>query len=166
MKKECIALLAFLALSGCATTYNPIPEGYTGPTAKVSDSGLYEDNMKGQFFIMEAIDGNTIDNSIIATRKASHGKGFYLSSRYIDRLVPAKSMKVKLVATHQTAAPIHEITSRVLGTFFRVEGEVNFNPSPGGTYIVKGDLKKDGSSVWIEDENTKQIVTDKVVEKQ
>jgi hypothetical protein len=46
-----------------------------------------------------------------------------------------------------------------------VDGVVDFNPTPEGIYVVKGELKKEGSSVWIEDVKTGQIVTEKVVGK-
>ncbi len=73
-------------------------------------------------------------------------------------------MQVKLIATPQTGAPIHELASRVTGNFFSVEGEVDFNPAPGGRYLVKGELKKGASSVWIEDVETGECVTEKVIE--
>jgi len=74
-------------------------------------------------------------------------------------------MKVKLLATHITPAPIQALVSHAAGTFFAVEGVVNFNPQPNGRYVVKGELKKDRSSVWLEDANTNQPVTEKIVEK-
>jgi hypothetical protein len=49
-------------------------------------------------------------------------------------------------------------------TFFSVEGEVNFNPVPSGTYEVMGELKQKGSSVWIEDVETHQPVTEKIID--
>lgn len=74
-------------------------------------------------------------------------------------------MKVKLLASHTTGAPIQTLFSQVAGTFFSVEGTVDFNPQPNGSYVVKGELKNEGSAVWIEDANTNQPVTEKVVKK-
>ena len=45
------------------------------------------------------------------------------------------------------------------GTFYSVEGVVNFTPRPDGKYIVKGELGKAKSSVWIEDVDTGKPVT-------
>jgi len=162
--KSILPVLFFAALSGCAS-YKPVPEGYTGPVATVSDSGFSEDGSKAQLFVLSEVDGNRIDSSIGATAAASHGRGFSLSTSIIQRQVPAKPMKVGLRATHTTAAPIQAIASQIAGTFFSVEGVVDFSPQPNGKYIVKGELKKEGSSVWIEDADTQRPVTEKVVKK-
>lgn len=150
-----------LALASCAT-YQPVPADYTGPVATVSDSGFSESGSKAQLFVLEEVDGNQISNSFIASANASHGRGFALTTNFVQRQVPAKAMKVKLHAGHTTGAPIQAIFSQVAGTFFSVEGVVDFTPAPGGSYVVKGELKKQGSSVWIEDANTNQPVTQKV----
>lgn len=157
-----LRFLPLLALAGCASLYEPVPAGYSGPTAMLADSGFYEDGTKAQFFAAVAIDGKDIDNTIFASRRASQNHGFALTAQFITRPVPAQPMKVKLIGTHQTAAPIHELMSRAAGTFFSVEGEVDFNPLPGESYVVRGELKKGGSEVWIEDADTKQVVTTKV----
>jgi len=154
-------LLAGL-LAGCASLHEPVPQGYTGPTAWLADSGFSEDGTKAQFFAVVEIDGKQVDNTLFASRRASHNQGFALTTQYIQRTIPATTMKVKLVGTHQTAAPIHELMSRAAGTFFSVEGEVEFTPAPGGSYVVTGELKKEGSSVWIEDASSKQAMTIKV----
>jgi hypothetical protein len=161
-----LALMLCLGLvTGCATLYEPVPEDYTGPKALVLDSVFQETINKGQFFVLAAIDGHPIETSLGATRKASSGQGFLLTISRVHRKIPAKPMRVKLVATHATAAPILEISGRIAGTFFSVEGEVEFVPQDGGSYAVTGELKKEGSSVWIEDSNTKQPVTEKVTGK-
>jgi hypothetical protein len=160
--KRLLSLFTFLVLTGCASLYEPVPAGFSGPTAQVADSGFSEDGSKAQFFVIQEVDGKTINNSIFESRRASEGRGFSLSARYVTRALPVATMKVKLVGTHQTAAPIHEIASRAAGTFFSVEGVVVFTPVAGGNYLVKGELKKEGSSVWIEDASTHQPVTEKV----
>lgn len=156
-------LLVALSLSGCVT--QPIPEGYKGPVATVADSGFSEDGTKGQLFVLAEIDGNPVRNSIGASASASHGQGFALTTRVISRQVPAKPMKVLIKGTHVTGAPIHSLFNMARGTFLSVEGAVDFSPAPDGTYVVKGELKKDGSSVWIEDTRTRQPVTVKVTAK-
>ncbi|MEO7886765.1 MAG: hypothetical protein ABI893_07295 [Polaromonas sp.] len=165
MKLKLIAPAFFLvALSGCAS-YKPVPEGYTGPVATVSDSGFAEDSRKAQLFVIDGVDGNRIANSFGASAGASYGRGFALTTSIVERQVPAKPMKVALRASHTTAAPIHAIASQMAGTFFSVEGVVDFTPQPNGKYVVKGELKKESSSVWIEDAETQLPVTEKVVKK-
>jgi hypothetical protein len=150
------------ALVGCAS-YKPVPDGYTGPVATVTDSGVVEDQSKAQLFVLAEVDGNRITNSFGASAQASYGQGFSLTTHIVERQVPAKSMTVVLRGSHTTGAPIQAIFSQVAGTFFSVEGPVAFSPKENGKYVVNGELKKEGSSVWIEDAETKQVVTEKVV---
>ena len=74
-------------------------------------------------------------------------------------------MKVHLKGSHTTGAPIAAMISQAAGTFYSVEGTVEFSPQPGGQYLVKGELGKEASSVWIEDAYTGQLVTEKVVKR-
>lgn len=160
-----MAAIALTMLSGCAA-YKPIPEGYAGAVASVADSGIQEDGTKAQIFAMTDVDGNRIMNSFWASANASQGRGFSLTMVISERQVPAKPMQITLKGSHTTAAPIHAIASKMAGTYYSVEGTVNFEPKPNGKYIVKGELKKEGSSVWVEDIATGQLATEKIVEKQ
>jgi hypothetical protein len=160
--KQLFVMLAVLLLVGCATLYEPVLQGYDGPTARLSDTVVAESGSKGQFFVLAKVDGKDVNNSILASREASHGQGFALTTSRVTRLLPVTTMTVKLIGTHQTAAPIHELASRAAGTFFSVEGKVVFTPVAGAEYVVKGVLEKDNSSVWIEDVKTNQAVTEKV----
>ncbi len=157
-----VAITACLA--SCAT-YKPVPEGYTGPVAVISDSGFAESGSKAQIFALVEVDGNSIDNSFAASARASQGQGFALTTRYVSRPIPAAPMKVKLKGSHTTAAPIQAIFSQAAGSFFSVEGVTDFTPASGGRYVVKGELSKDQSSVWIEDAATNRPVTEKVMSK-
>lgn len=155
------AVLLTLALAGCAS-YQPVPEGYAGATATVRDTGTTEDMTKARLFGMVEVDGNRIMNTFWASANASHGRGASLFQVYPERTVQAKPMKVLLRGSHATGAPIHAMASQLAGTFFSVEGQVDFTPKPGGRYAVKGDLTKEKSTVWIEDEETGLPATVKV----
>lgn len=157
------ALFVAIVLVGCAT-YKPIPDGYTGPVASVTDSGRYEDGSKAQLFALTEIDSNRIMNSFWASANASQGRGFSLTMSITDRQIPAIPTKVTLKGSHTTAAPIHAIASQMAGTFFSVQGTVDFSPKPNGKYVVKGELKKGASTVWIEDSETGLLATEKVIE--
>lgn len=163
MKKLFLFAIA-ATLVGCAS-YKPIPEGYTGPVATVSDSGHAEDDTKAQLFALTEIDNNQIMNSFWASANASHGKGFALTVVISDRQVPAKPMKATLKASHTTAAPIQALASQMAGTFYSVEGTVDFAPKANGRYVIRGELKKGSSAVWIEDAETGQPATEKITEK-
>lgn len=148
------ALLGTVALaSGCAT-YQPVPRDYTGPTATLHDTGFSEDTSKAQMFAVVAIDGNRVGNAFSASANASYGRGALLTTVYPERQVPAVPMKVTLRGSHATGAPIHAMASQLAGTFFSVEGTVDFTPAPNTAYLVKGTLTKQKSSVWIEDAAT------------
>lgn len=162
-------LLLAANLFGCAT-YQPVPEGYTGAVATISDSGnseggYSEGSSKAQLFALTDIDGNSIMDSFRATRIASYLHGPLLTVEISSRQVPAKPMKATLMASHITGAPIHAIASQLAGTFHTVAGTVDFSPKPNGKYVVKGELKKGASAVWIEDAETGKAVTEKIVEK-
>lgn len=151
-----------LLVAGCAS-YEPVPPGYAGDTATVTDNGFSEESTRARTYALVAIDGRSVMNGFIASRNASAGQGARLTMVLTERLVPAKPMKVTLRASTTTGAPIHAIAAQLAGTFFSVEGVVDFSPEPNRRYSVRANLEKDSSSVWIEDEATGQPVTKKVV---
>ena len=153
-----LVIASALAISGCAT-YEPVTKEYNGPTATLRDTGFSEDSTKAQMFAATEIDGNRIMNSFWASANASHGRGASLSTIFTERRVKAAPMKVTLKASHATGAPIAAMASQMAGTFFSVEGVVEFTPKAEGQYVVKGVLKKERSSVWIEDLETGKPVT-------
>lgn len=160
--KSLSVLFAATVLAGCAT-YEPVTAGHVGPTASVRDTGGYVDHWsKGQIFSMMEVDGQEIMDSFRASDRASRGQGYTINIELQERLVPVKSMTVKLRGSHITGAPVHAIASKAAGTYFTVEGVVSFSPQANTRYIVKGELARDGSSVWIEEESTGRIVTEKI----
>lgn len=158
MKHWIASLCVAAALGGCAT-YDPVPKDYTGPVAVVADTGLAESGSKAQMFALISVDGNTIDNAFWASRRKSSGQGPNLTPVYTERNLPVRPMKVVIQGSHATGAPIHELASRAAGTFFSVEGPVDFLPEAGRRYMVRGELSKARSSVWIEDAVTGKPVT-------
>ena len=160
MKSFLTTLLLALTLlaTGCAT-YEPVPKEYTGPTATLRDTGTSEVGSKAQMFAAMEIDGNRIMNAFWASADASQGRGNSLSMVLPERKVKASPIKVTLKGSHATGAPIAAIASQMAGTFFSVEGVVDFTPKPDGKYVVKGELKKEKSMVWIEDVETGRPVS-------
>jgi hypothetical protein len=153
-----LVIATTLALTACAA-YEPVPKEYTGATATLRDSGYSEDDTKAQLFAAMEVDGNPIRNAFGATANASQGRGASISTVLPSRKVKAAPMKVAIKGSHATGAPIAAIGSQLAGTFFAVDGVVDFSPSPDGIYIVRGELKKGKSSVWIEDSETGKAVT-------
>lgn len=159
-----VLIAAISSLVGCAV-YKPVPDGFAGPVAVIRDSAETESGSKGRLFYVAEVDGNHIDNALTATKQASYGRGFSLFTSTTARAVPIRPMRLKLVGSHVVAAPIHELASRAAGTFFRVEGVTEFTPTAAHKYVVRGELKKDASNVWIEDDETNEVVTAKVTVK-
>jgi hypothetical protein len=165
MKKYFAVVALAVVLTSCATVYKPVPDGYTGPTARVIDTTIRESSGKGQVFFVASVNGMAIKNARSETARLSYGRGFSLYLVGESRHVKIEPMKLKLVGAHVTAAPIHEISSRAIGEFFSVDGDVDFEPVAGREYSVVGELTKAQASVWIQDQETKQPVTTKVVAK-
>lgn len=158
MKKLFAALALVAGLSACAT-YEPVPKDYTGPTSSVTDTGFSEDGSKAQMFALMSVDGNRLPNAFGASAVASHGRGASLTTIYPTHQLPSKPTKALVRGSHATGMPIHAMASQLAGTFFEVEGVVDFDPQPGKRYAVKGALKKEKSQVWIEDIDTGKPVT-------
>jgi hypothetical protein len=161
--KRFFLIISFFLISGCAT-YQPIPKEYNGPVASVADSGFNEDGTTAQLFVLNEIEGNQIDTSFGASAEASYGQGFALTTVITERKVPARPMRVKLYGGHTTAAPIQALYKQMAGTFYTVEGEVDFSPKANGKYVVKGELSENSSSIWIEDAKSGEKVTEVVRE--
>lgn len=162
MKKIFSALFVLAIASGCAV--NPIPKGYTGPTALIKDSvgGESEDHPGTPMFYVDKIDGQDISDSESESRSNSRGNGFDMKAITSERLVPAKKMKLFLVARNAHAAPIQEIFHSMRGKNYKAEGAVDFEPKPDGVYIVKGAIGPSGTAVWLEDFRSNEIVTQKI----
>ncbi len=157
MSRSIVLLLALGALLA-ACTANPVPEGYSGPTARIADSWTPRGAESADFFYLAAIDGRRIESDLSVTAAANYGQGFSLTPVDYGRNVPARPAAFAVVGRTHYAAPILELLNRV----YEVKGEVRFTPAPGRSYVVKGVLGDDYSAVWIEDEATGAPVAPKI----
>lgn len=125
----------------------------------IKDSYQAYDAEKSDFFYVESIDGKYVKNSLQRSVELNRGKGFRLNPYLIDRQVPAnKPVKLSLAAKTQYGAPIQELFGKV----YQVKGEITFTPEKGKKYIVKGELGAGVSLVWLEDEETHQVIDKKI----
>jgi hypothetical protein len=157
MTKRLLLIFGLLILSGCATMEPPVPENYSGPTALIKDSVKQHSSEKSDFFVLREIDQATIPNSVASTRIENHGRGFYMAPVVIERLVKAQPGAFTIVARTEYAAPILALTN----TVYQVIGKVQFSPESGKVYVVKGELGESYSSVWIEEEQSHQVIGEK-----
>lgn len=160
---------ALIAYSGNGTPWS-IPGSRLGTLqltlsnlgmATVRDSGMREDSSKARLFYLASVDGVSVSNASNESARASSGRGFSVTPVLPSRLVPAKPLKVVVVATHTTGAPIHALASMAAGTFWSIQAELDFVPEADKVYVVKGNLEKDASTVWIEEVASGRPVTRK-----
>lgn len=163
--KSSALVLAALALAGCATQHNPIPDNYSGPRAHIADKWSLDVNERDQVFAVLEVDGKPISNAVSNTRGASAGRGFQVVQRGAEREVPAGKLQLKIIGTHFSSAPIAEMVRRAAGTFQSVEGVVALDAVAGGRYVVTGELSKAGSCVWIAETPSDKPVTEKICSK-
>lgn len=154
--KIAVAALAALLVAGCTT--NPVPEGYTGPTANVADSYTQRGGTGVDFFFLAKVDGHAVYESLTATAVANSGNGFAMTPSVVERPIPAKPSTVTIKGRTHYAAPILELAN----TVYEISGDVAFNPLPNHSYVVKGVLEEAHSAVWIEDKATGQVVGNKI----
>jgi hypothetical protein len=155
---------ACAAVIGCAP-YEPVPRDFVGPTATISDWGFSAPGVKSQLFAVVSIDGQRVHNAFQDSALENRSRALSYVPNYPRRRVPLRRVKVGLRASHTTEMPIQAVPSQIAGTFFRVEGEVESTPKELTFYVVKGELAKEQSCVWIEEENTRERVTKKACTK-
>jgi len=156
MKKSIWLILAVALLSGCVS--NPVPKDYTGPLAYISDSTAPSETPGVDFFVLDAVNGQAIQDSISATMSANYGRGFYMDPKVIGRDVPAREASFEVLGMTHYAAPILAMTN----TVYKLNGTVTFTPAPNGRYVIKGKLGAGYSAVWIEEVDTGKIVGQKI----
>ena len=100
-------------LAACASYAPTVPAGYTGPTAQLRESGAMQGPVSGgQLFYVAAIDGKEVYSSFTRTTKEQKGQGPTLQSMsYVSHTLPALPMRLKLVGTTVTGAPITALLS-------------------------------------------------------
>lgn len=150
------ALLSAL-LVGCVTSPKPVPEGYTGPTATLKDSALVKPgDICGAFFFLHEYEGKQVDNVIQASARDNAGMGPVISLVHeFSRPVPARPATFFIAGRTHCGAPIAEM----LGTVYLVGGKVSFAPEADATYVIRGELLPDHSSVWIAEEKSGRQVS-------
>src|SRR5579863_8510580 len=101
-----VAIGAAILLAGC--THNPIPAGYTGPTARVVDTIEPQDTRSAYVFFVNEIDGQRVDNASTWIAQANAGNGLTLRIYKVDfsRNVPAAPATFAVIGQIQYAAPI------------------------------------------------------------
>lgn len=158
MRKVAAIFAVVTALSGCVSYHKPVPEGYSGPRANLQDSVKTYGTSKADFFYVSHIDDKQIEDSMVKTRVANHGRGMIMTPVLVHRDVPAQALKLTITGRTAYAAPILTLTN----TVYQVKGDVELKAEPGRTYVVRGELGENYSAVWIEELGKDVIVGTKV----
>lgn len=154
-----LGLFCTVTLSACVTYSPSVPPSYTGPVAQIKDSVMPYEATKMDMFYLSEIDGRQVANSLAATAVENQGNGINpIKLSLTSRPVPTIPAEFKIIGRTYYAAPILAMTHPV----YVVEGIVHFSPEAGKTYVVKGDLDKRYAGVWIEDEQTHQVLDHKI----
>ncbi len=109
-------------------------------------------------FELREVDGRRLRSSGIATVSANQGQGFSQKAVVVKHKLPATPVKVTLGASTMYAAPILAMTNPTC----RVEGQVEFKPEAGKSYVVNGKVTPEVCAAWIEDAESKKPVTAEV----
>lgn len=144
------------SLVGCAT--NPVPEGYTGPLAKIADTYTKRSERSIDVFILDSYNAKMAENALSQTVSQNSGRGFAMDPVGYERDVPATPATFSIRGRTHYAAPILELTN----TVYQVKGDINFAPQAGRRYVIRGTLGPDYSAVWIEDAETKAVIGNKI----
>jgi hypothetical protein len=157
---RCLIALGFiLTLVGCATTTNPLPADYAGPKAILSDSVANYDGAKADYFFLYKYNGRAIRQTYDVTDQRNQGNGFNLQPpEIIERAVPAQEGRYYLLGRTHYAAPIQDIVHGV----YMVKGELTFTPKAQGKYVIRGTLGPELAEIWIEDESSGAIASNKL----
>ena len=143
-------------LQACATTTAPPVEG---PSATIVDTATGGGMSGGAFFVLTEYDGKPVPDALSASRRASYGMGANLRLASVERPVPAGKVKLKLLARRAYAAPIQEMLSSPPAP---VEGFVEVELQTGARYRVNGLLDVLRSEVWLEETESRRIVSAKL----
>ena len=150
MKNICFVI--FISILTSCVQYKPIiPKDYVGDLAHIDDTFERKSGGSAYFYYIKSIDGNLVPNAVTASMAASYGQGFVLSALGASRDVPVKPLKIFISAKVIHSAPIASLTDSDANN--HAEGQVEFLPVANMRYVIKGNLSKNYSSVWIEDTN-------------
>jgi hypothetical protein len=144
-----------MLLAGCAATYQPIPEGYTGERVSIADSFTHKTASQAHYFILEKVNGNKVKDSWGKTRMDNYGRGMIFTPSIVSRdILPVKqTLTVKGLVFFPTDA------QALFGDNMAVTKEITFVPVVGEIYKVNGKLG-DAPDVWIEDSSGQRVAND------
>lgn len=150
-------LLASLC-SSCVSFYE-LPAGHAGPTAVIRSTGKPVNSVKAEGYYIESVNGKSARHSPMATPYGG-GMGISLEAKSIQ--VPCEPLDLKLSGGNIYAADGVAMADALTGGNHSVSGHVTFTPKANGDYTVTGTTGKGYTAVWILDNKTGKISSNKV----
>jgi len=146
------AAAAVLPLASCVSPFYEVPAG-TAATATVINTSHAHDSFKASVFKVDTINGRT---SLATPMLTPRGGGPVVTTGDSEVQVPANQpITVKLSAADQFAADGTALMYSLGGNVSKTATEtLTFTPKARAVYVVKGQLGKESSSVWLEDRAT------------
>lgn len=142
-----LSILASLFLVGCAT-YNPIPDGYTGPISTVREtSSNFIAGTRAHYFSIIKIDDKSVSSSFVETRTKYLGQRTHFSPIMVEHKVLPKNQKFLLLGYVFYPTDAQGLFDKNVN----VKGVLEFAPKESALYFVRGKLGGKESSIWIED---------------
>lgn len=146
------ALAAVATLPSCIPPFYELPAG-TMHRARIVNNSIRHDSFKATVFKVDTINGKT---SLATPMRTPHGGGPVVTTGESIVEIPANQpVTVTLSAGDQFAADGPALLYSLGGNVTKpANATFTFTPKDRATYLVKGQLGKESSSVWLEDEAT------------
>jgi len=161
MKSPLILATSVLLASLCSScvSFYELPAGHSGPTAVIRSSGKPVNSVKAEGYYIVSVNGKSARHSPMATPYGA-GMGVSLEAKSIQ--VPCEPLELKLSGGNVYAADGVAMADTLVGGNHSVSGNVTFTPKPNGDYTVTGTTGKGYTGVWIVDNKTGKVASNKV----
>lgn len=158
MRRVLLTMITTLPMFGCATTTPPVAAGYSGPVASVADTVRIPSGAScGEWYYLAYYNEKLVENALSSSIAGNQNNGLVFrdsATGAYSRPVPAAPGTFHIAGRTHCAAPIEELTR----TMYLIHGVVSFTPEADHAYTIKGELNDDHGAVWVEDNNTKAQV--------
>lgn len=145
--KNFVLVVLVTVLAGCASFQSAVPEGYSGPTATITDTYANHEVSKAHFYALTKVGDIRVEDSGYKTRVDNTGRGFNMTPYMVSREVTNEEQVFTIMGFVQFATD----AQGMFGDHMLVTKEVLLKPDTNEKYIVSGKLSKEKSDVWIED---------------
>ncbi|HEY9023155.1 MAG TPA: hypothetical protein VIP05_02565 [Burkholderiaceae bacterium] len=141
--------LAMLAVAGCQSV--PLAPEAATPHARLASSHVDVNDDRTDVFRVLAVDGrDVIDPTDLSSKSVE------IDHTHVLVAGRPAHLSVDALAYYTNTA------RRLFWDAMRVRGTIDFVPAADATYVMRGELTPDRSSVWLEDAATHEVVGQKV----